>query len=341
MSTPTPTEIVAKNQRKAVRFFWCFLIGATVVSLVGNITHAVLTYLPSVVIQIGAAAVPPIALLAAVHGIALAVRAGASGRVYRWAIAAVAVIGAGAFVLSFRALRDLLIQTGTPPAWAWIFPAIIDTAVAVSTMMLVALGDKPARRTRTATAPASAQVKASAPTTPAPVSAPPRPHSVRAAKVASSAQSAPVDPALLAVSAPDQHADAGADHAALAQALVDAGTTTKPAAVVASILAAQAEGTALNRIASDMGIHLSMAMLKSPLVARKSPHPLRVSSVAITSLVLGVAHSVRVAVGGHQRNAKLQLTVVLAPPEVVPGLYVHPDHRRRRRRPVVRSQLDV
>jgi Protein of unknown function (DUF2637) len=75
-------------------------------------------------IQVGAAAVPPVALLAAVHGIALAVRAGASGTVYRWAIAAVAVIGAGAFMLSFRALRDLLIQTGTPPAWAWIFPAI-------------------------------------------------------------------------------------------------------------------------------------------------------------------------------------------------------------------------
>jgi hypothetical protein len=32
---------------------------------------------------------------------------------------------------------------------AWVFPAIIDTAVAVSTMILVALGDKPARRTRT------------------------------------------------------------------------------------------------------------------------------------------------------------------------------------------------
>ena len=31
------------------------------------------------------------------------------------------------------------------------FPAIIDTAVAVSTMMLVALGDKPARRARTVT----------------------------------------------------------------------------------------------------------------------------------------------------------------------------------------------
>jgi hypothetical protein len=255
MSTATQAEIAARNHHRAVRFFWCFLGSATTVSLIGNITHAVLPYIPHVAIQIGATAVPPIALLAAVHGIALAVRAGASGRVYHWAIAAVAVIGAGAFMLSFRALRDLLIHTGTPPAWAWIFPAIIDTAVAVSTMMLVALGDRPARRTHTATAPASALVKATAPTTPAPVSALPRPHSVRADQIASSAESAPVDSALRAASAPDQHADAGADHAALAQALVDAGATTKPAAVVASILLARAEGTALNRIASDLGIH--------------------------------------------------------------------------------------
>ena len=251
----TQTETTQKNHRRAVRFFWGFLIGATTVSLIGNIAHAVLPYLPRIDIQIGAAAVPPIALLVAVHGIALAVRAGASGRVYRCAVSAVAAIGAGAFVLSFRALRDLLIQTGTPPAWAWVFPAIIDTAVGVCTLMLIALGDKPARRTRTVTAPASAQVKASAPTAPAPVSAPPRPRSVRADQDASSAKSAPVDSALLAVSAPDQHADAGADYAALAQALVDAGATTKPAAVVASVLFAHAEGTALNRIASDTGIH--------------------------------------------------------------------------------------
>jgi Protein of unknown function (DUF2637) len=215
----------------------------------------VLPYIPHVVIQIGAAAVPPIALLAAVHGIALAVRAGASGTVYRWAVSATAAIGAGAFAVSFLALRDLMRVIGYSSATAWMFPGIIDTAVAVSTMMLVALGDKPARRTRTVTAPASAQFKASAPTAPAPVSAPPRPHSVRADQDASSAESACVDPALLAASAPDQHADAGADHAALAQALVDAGATTKPAAVVASILAAHAEGTALNRIASDTGIH--------------------------------------------------------------------------------------
>ena len=96
----TQTEITQRNDRRAVRFFWGFLIGATTVSLIGNITHAALSYVPRVVIQIGAAAVPPIALLAAVHGIALAVRAGASGTVYGWAVSAVAAIGVGAFAVS-------------------------------------------------------------------------------------------------------------------------------------------------------------------------------------------------------------------------------------------------
>ena len=59
-----------------------------------------LPYIPGIVVQIGAATVPPIALLAAVHGIALAVRAGASGRVYVGRLALWAVIGAGAFAVS-------------------------------------------------------------------------------------------------------------------------------------------------------------------------------------------------------------------------------------------------
>ena len=154
----TQTEITQRNHRRAVRFFWGFLIGATTVSLVGNVVHAVLPYIPHVVVQIGAAAVPPIALLAAVHGIALAVRAGASGRVYCWAVSAVAAIGVGAFAVSFLALRDLMQAIGYSSATAWIFPAIIDTAVAVSTLMLVALGDKPARRTRMATTSASTEI---------------------------------------------------------------------------------------------------------------------------------------------------------------------------------------
>ena len=156
----TQTEITQRNHQRAVRFFWGLLIGATTVSLIGNVAHAVLPYIPRIVIQIGAATVPPIALLAAVHGIALAVRAGASGRVYRWAVSAVAVIGVGAFAVSFLALRDLMQAIGYSYTTAWIFPAIIDTAVAVSTLMLVALGDKPARRTRTVTTPANTQTAA-------------------------------------------------------------------------------------------------------------------------------------------------------------------------------------
>jgi uncharacterized membrane protein len=146
----TQTEITQRNHHRAVRFFWCFLIGATTVSLIGNVVHATLSYIPHVVIQLSAAAVPPIALLVAVHGIALAVRAGASGTVYRWALSATAAIGAGAFALSFLSLRDLARAIGYGSTTAWVFPAIIDTAVAVSTLMLVALGDKPARRARTA-----------------------------------------------------------------------------------------------------------------------------------------------------------------------------------------------
>ena len=160
----TQTEITQRNHHRAVRFFWGLLIGATTVSLIGNVAHAVLPYIPRIVVQIGAAAVPPIALLAAVHGIALAVRAGASGRVYRWAVSAVAAIGVGAFAVSFLALRDLMRAIGYSSATAWVFPAIIDTAVAVSTLMLVALGDKPARRTRTVTTAANTKRGSTAPT---------------------------------------------------------------------------------------------------------------------------------------------------------------------------------
>jgi len=65
----TQADITQRTHRRAVRFFWGFLIGATTVSLIGNITHTVRSYIPAIVIEIGAAAVPPVALLA-VHGIA-------------------------------------------------------------------------------------------------------------------------------------------------------------------------------------------------------------------------------------------------------------------------------
>jgi hypothetical protein len=37
----------------------------------------------------------------------------------------------------------------------------------------------------------------------------------------------------------------------------------------------------------------------------------------------------------------MQLTLLLAPAEAVPGLYLHPEHRRRLRRAAARSEFDV
>jgi hypothetical protein len=113
----SPTSMQGSHQ-KAVHFFWGLLIAASTVSLVGNLAHAVLPYIPRVLIQIGIATVPPLALLAAVHGIVLTVRTGASGRVYRLSIGAVAAIGVGAFAVSFLALRDLMLAIGYSAATA-------------------------------------------------------------------------------------------------------------------------------------------------------------------------------------------------------------------------------
>lgn len=121
----TSTVSVQKTHQKAVRFFWGLLVVATIVSLMGNVAHAVLTSISRVLVQMGAAAVPPVALLASVHGIALAVRAGASGTIYRCAVGAVGIVGLGAFAMSFLALRDLMHAVGNSAETAWVFPAIL------------------------------------------------------------------------------------------------------------------------------------------------------------------------------------------------------------------------
>jgi len=254
-------DIVRGNHRRAVRFFWCLLIGATTVSLLGNIAHAVLPHLPHIVVQIGAVAVPPIALLAAVHGIALAVRAGASGRVYFWAISATAAIGAGAFAVSFIALRDLMLAIGYTSATACAFPAIIDTAVAVSTLMLLALGDKPARRTRTATMSASAQTPAmrtaqSANPQLMPVRSAQSARANGARRPAKGLASVQLDPAQTLHSA---QAEVAEDNADLASELIASGVTTQSVDTVVAVLSAHRDGASINAAAKTSGINYRTA----------------------------------------------------------------------------------
>ena len=256
----TQTEITQRNHHRAVRFFWCLLIGATTVSLIGNVVHAMLPYIPSVAIQIGAAAVPPIALLAAVHGIALAVRAGASGRVYCLAVSAVAAIGLGAFAVSFLALQDLMQVIGYSSATAWMFPAIIDTAVAVSTLMLVALGDKPARRTRTVSTPAGAQnpnLTKFGSTLQRRVQKPTSRSLQRPLGRVPTSVSAQPDPAQrVQDSAQTEATQVDAD---LALELIASGVTTQPVETVIAVLAASRDGASINAAAKASGINYRTA----------------------------------------------------------------------------------
>jgi hypothetical protein len=262
----TQTDTTKKSHRRAVRYFWGVLIGATLVSLVGNITHAALPYIPHVAIQIGAAAVPPIALLAAVHGTALAVRAGASGRVYCWAVGAVAAIGVGAFAMSYLALRDLMQAIGYSPATACIFPAIIDTAVAVSTLMLVALGDKPPRRVRTVSTAANTQTpraqrlaqpprqSANAEVTRpvpsnkrVPASASLQPNQAQTVQPSAQTEATQVDAEIAQVDAD------------LASELIASGVTTQPVETVIAVLSSRRGGASINAAAKASGINYRTA----------------------------------------------------------------------------------
>lgn len=150
-----------RHHRRALRFFWAWLLGATLASLAGNIAHALLTApTGSRWLAAAVAAVPPTVLLAAVHGVAvLRSRRSRRSTVPLWPRPLPLRQGHSC---SAVALRDLAVLAGISPALAAILPVVIDLAVAVATIALVAIGDKPARRRRTATSNASPTATASA-----------------------------------------------------------------------------------------------------------------------------------------------------------------------------------
>lgn len=117
---PTPVPGAARTasarSSRAHTFFWAVLITAAAVSVTGNATQAVLhdTQVPAVAAVV--AVIPPLALLAAVHGVSVLSRAHAHARgTYLLATAMTVLIAAGAFWLSFTALRSLAITAGIPP----------------------------------------------------------------------------------------------------------------------------------------------------------------------------------------------------------------------------------
>jgi hypothetical protein len=168
-----------------------------------------------------------------------------------------------------RRIRRELPGAARPHAGHWVqpcncmdFPAIIDTAVAVSTLMLVALGDKPARRTRIAdgqtpalqrlmrraTQGATAEVTPFASTTGA--------RAMQPERVQTSASLQPHPAHTVGNSA---QTDAGQIDADLASELIASRGTTQPVETVIAVLAASRGGASINAAAKASGINYRTA----------------------------------------------------------------------------------
>ncbi|WP_459549907.1 DUF2637 domain-containing protein [Nocardia sp. X0981] len=141
-----------KEEIAAVRFFWAELLLVAAMSIAGNIIHAWINA-PEGKQEIAAffASFPPIALLAATHGVGLLVKAKNGAKFAYWCVVALtAGIAAVAFRLSFDALKELGVQVGMSEHLAFLMPIIIDGAIGQATIALLVLArsdHKPAVRT--------------------------------------------------------------------------------------------------------------------------------------------------------------------------------------------------
>lgn len=140
------------NHASAVKFWKGLLYAATAVSVVCNSAHAMLeknTEVLGVVVAGVLAALPPLVFFFIVEGIARAVKSGIGGVSYVIGLLFAAALGAGAFVISFNSLYMFARDWGVfDEHLVFIFPALVDAVMALSTYMLLAMGDKPVKRVK-------------------------------------------------------------------------------------------------------------------------------------------------------------------------------------------------
>lgn len=119
----------------------------------GNAVHAVLHASALPIVAAAVAIVPPIALLAAVHGVTVLLRAHTrSGWMHLLATTMTVLIAAATFRLSFTALRDLAVLAAIPTKEAWMWPIIIEGSMAQATVALLALAHSGTTRAHATTA---------------------------------------------------------------------------------------------------------------------------------------------------------------------------------------------
>ena len=131
-ATASPTTSTDGDHTAAARFFWTVLVLATMASIGGNVTHAVLKAKQWAPGRGGRrrAMVPPIVLLAATHPVGLLVRTRSSGPIYLAALVMTVGLAGCAFALSFDSLWELAVNAGVRRGIAWLWPLSIDISIA-------------------------------------------------------------------------------------------------------------------------------------------------------------------------------------------------------------------
>jgi Protein of unknown function (DUF2637) len=260
--SPAATPVVVGAGCGTARFYWSWLVFATTVSVLGNITHALLVA-PSGFRLLAAVAsvVPPAFVLGSTHSVALSLRTRRFAAAYVTGLLMTIGIAPCAFVLSFDALRALAVMLGWPPDRAWLFPVAIDVSIAQATFGLLWL------------APESTQSAHPAPTAledqPAAVSSSPGPRD-RLVRNGTAMGSDPIAVPVRQSNETNEVVTTVNDARTLpasktettrwkhtAHQLVRNGTTSKDPEIVAAILAEHAAGTPPSTISRRRGVHHS------------------------------------------------------------------------------------
>ena len=247
-----PAHRTRTEETVAGRFFWTVLILATLASIGGNVTHALLKANsgPLVAVAAAVAMVPPIVLLAATHSVGLLVRTRSTGPIY-WAALAMTVGLAGcAFALSFDSLWELAVNAGVRRGIAWLWPLSIDVSIAQATLALLSLTRR--RAIQQAASATNSDPIAAAPTTPAPTASPTtREHGVELPKSLNGHRRRTDSP----IRAITPIAPTSTDWSDVAETLVRDGVTTKSITEVVEALQLWELGTPPNTIARRLGLH--------------------------------------------------------------------------------------
>ncbi|WP_078321240.1 DUF2637 domain-containing protein [Mycobacteroides chelonae] len=276
MSILTDRAELDVERATAHKFFWRWLVGATLLTLAGNATHALLGFIPTTAIRLSVYLIPPVIALISIHAVTVLARV---GRVHRarssasWrdaggtAILSVVVTAALALIaaiLSYSGLLGVALAGGLSPRLAWLFPLTIDAGIAVSSVALVVLrplsgaDERAARLAQRAAQPQLSKVSAPA-TAPRQTTSSASSPAPAAPRIAS--PDAPTAPRSASPNAPQKVSDAAAsapETVALAERIVESKAVRQPVGTVARILELSETESRKNIVAERLGVHHSV-----------------------------------------------------------------------------------